>query len=78
MGFAGIETSARDLSRDEDLAQFHAYAAQRHSASQFLALPDAAYEAGLGRVRDHLSAAGAGVTVRSQFVILTISADRRT
>jgi ubiquinone/menaquinone biosynthesis C-methylase UbiE len=77
-GFATIQTSTRDLSRDEDLAQFHAYAAQRHSASQFLALSDAAYEAGLGRVRDHLSAARAGVTVPSQFVILTISADKRT
>jgi SAM-dependent methyltransferase len=77
VGFVDIETSARDLSRDEDLAQFHAYAAQRHSTSQFLALPDGVYEAGLGRVRGHLSAAGAGVTVPSEFVILTISADKR-
>ena len=78
VGFVDIETSTRDLSRDEDLARFHAYATQRHSASQFLALPDAVYEAGLGRVREHLSVAGAGVTVPSEFVILTVSADKRT
>ena len=77
VGFVDIETSTRDLSRDEDLARFHAYATQRHSASQFLALPDAVYEAGLGRVREHLSVAGAGVTVPSEFVILTVSADKR-
>lgn len=75
-GFTAIEWSTRDLSRDEDLAAFEAYASERHVASQFMAITDTAYAAGLRRVREARVAGGRGAAVRSTFVILTIQADK--
>lgn len=73
VGFAGIETASTDLSRDHDLATFLASASRRHTASQLMAIPDAAYDAGLRRLREDIAR---GVTVRSDFVVLTVSGTR--
>ena len=48
----------RTVRRDVPLADFLAYASERHRASQFMAISDEAYEAGLGRIRAALDVAG--------------------
>ena len=75
-GFTRITGTSVDLSADEDLEAFLAYASKRYSASQLMAMPDASYEAGLRRVRDALAAAGGQAAMRSEFVVLTITADK--
>jgi hypothetical protein len=75
-GFTALEWSTRDLSRVEDLAAFEAYASERHVASQFMAMTDAAYADGLRRVREARAAGGPGAAVQSTFVLLTIQGDK--
>jgi len=75
-GFIGVTSTATDLSRDEDLAAYLPYVSQRHTASQLLAISDAAYEAGLRRVRDELASTAGHAIVWSQFVIITVVADK--
>jgi SAM-dependent methyltransferase len=73
-GFARIEVSSLDRSHDQDLTEALRSASQRHSASQLMAIPDAAYRAGLDRLGVDL-ARGVSAT-RSQFVVLTVRADK--
>jgi ubiquinone/menaquinone biosynthesis C-methylase UbiE len=75
-GFSRISVTSVDRSSNEDLEAFLAFASRRHVASQLIAMSDAAYEAGLRRVRDALETAGGRSVVRSEFVILTIAADK--
>jgi len=75
-GFTGVTVTATDRSTDEDLATYLPYVSQRHTASQLLAISDAAYDAGLRRVRDELTSAGGHAVVRSQFVIITVTGDK--
>lgn len=75
-GFTRISATSADLSRDEDLESFFASVSQRHTTSQLIAMSDAAYEAGLRRIRDAVAAAGGSTLVRSEFVLLTIAADK--
>ena len=63
-GFESVTIERRTVRRDVPLADFLAYASERHRASQFMAISDEAYEAGLGRIRAALDEAGAApVTV---------------
>ena len=73
-GFSAVGATTTDRSQDESLDAFLDYAGRRHVASQLTAISDASYETGLRRVRE--DAAGGRVTVPSQFVILTITADK--
>jgi hypothetical protein len=41
-----------------------------------MAMPDAAYEAGLRRVREAREQSGSGAAVRSAFVTITIQGDK--
>jgi SAM-dependent methyltransferase len=76
-GFANVSVESTDLSQDQDLGKFLASVSQRHSASQLMAIPDSDYEAGLDAVREAVARAGpAGASVSSQFVIITITADK--
>jgi SAM-dependent methyltransferase len=73
-GFGPITVTRTDRSQTEDLAAFLAHVGRRHVASQLMAISDGSYEDGLRRVRG--DAAGGLVAVPSQFVILTIAADK--
>ena len=75
-GFTRIDVSAIDRSEPQRLGAFLASAAQRHSASQLIAISDADYEAGLRRLREDVARSGADATIPSQFVVLTITADK--
>lgn len=75
-GFA-VRADRRDVSRDERLGDFLDYASERHRASQFLAITDEAYDAGVGRVRDAVAEHGADATMRSELCLLTLIAEKR-
>jgi SAM-dependent methyltransferase len=77
LGFRDVRIERDDVSRDESLRAFLAYASQRHRASQLLAIPDAAYDAGLQRLRGALQIApGGDVVVRSEIVLITVAGDK--
>jgi SAM-dependent methyltransferase len=75
-GFVAVDARSVDLSRDEPLAGVLASVSQRHSASQLTAISDAAYAAGLRRIEEAVAREGADAGVRSQFVRLTVRADK--
>lgn len=76
-GFANVTIDRRSVRRDTPLADFLAYASARHRASQFMAISDEAYAAGLRRVRAALAEVGSKtVTVDSGVSIVAISGDR--
>jgi len=73
-GFSRIATTATDRSQPQDLAALLSSVRQRHSASQLIAITDAAYRAGVQRVCDDLEHGGR--TVDSPFVVITLEADK--
>ena len=76
-GFTEIAVDRADGSRSERLADFLAFASERHRASQMMAIPDAAYATGLDRLRaDVLAGAGSDLQVRSEFVMVRISGSK--
>jgi ubiquinone/menaquinone biosynthesis C-methylase UbiE len=78
-GFASIRMRREQRDREEDLAEFLAYASQRFRTSHFMAISTADYEQGLAAIRRDLNAAGAGgIRLPSQFCLLTVLADRPT
>jgi SAM-dependent methyltransferase len=77
-GFGHVRASRRSLPTEERYEDFVALLTERHRASQLMAIPDAAYAAGLDRVRAAADAAAAEgrQAFESEFVLVTISADR--
>jgi SAM-dependent methyltransferase len=76
-GFVGVEVTRVHQTRQEDLAEFLALARQRHRTSQFMALPDAEYEAGLGRIEGAIDRAGKRpAKVLSEFCLITVRGDK--
>jgi SAM-dependent methyltransferase len=73
-GFTSIAIASIDRSDRQDLTALFASASARHSASQLIAIPDAAYDAGLQRMRGDLARGVAGI--ESAFVLVTIQADK--
>lgn len=77
VGFQDVDARYTDLSRDEALHEFLAYASTRHRASQLMAISDAAYEAGLDQLKQVLAQAGTRTVVEpSAFVLVTIVGDK--
>ena len=76
-GFVDVSIERRTVRREEPLADFLAYASERHRASQLMAIPDEAYQAGLARIRAALDAAGSTpVTVDSGVSVVVVVGDR--
>src|SRR5207253_380922 len=74
VGFTGVAVTRVERPQPLDPATLLASASERHSASHLMAIADAAYDAGLQRIRDDLSR---GVRlVESPFVVVTIQADK--
>ena len=72
-GFTAVAVTSVERQQPEDPATLLASARQRHSASQLLAISDAAYEAGLQRIRDDVAR---GLDrVDSPFVVVTVQGD---
>ena len=76
IGFLRARVSRTDLSRNERLDEFLAYVSDRHRASQLLAIPDAAYQNGLKRLEEAVALSGSGAVAKSEFVVVTIMADK--
>lgn len=77
LGFADIRVRREDLSRPESVRECLARASQRHRASQLMAISDASYTAGIGRLESALaSAPGGDLVVRSAFVLVTVVGHR--
>jgi ubiquinone/menaquinone biosynthesis C-methylase UbiE len=76
-GFVEVEIGRRTIQRRRELAAFLAYASERHRTSQFMAISDAAYQAGLERVRGAVSSASPDTPpLVSEVCLLTIQADK--
>jgi ubiquinone/menaquinone biosynthesis C-methylase UbiE len=75
-GFERVETTFRNVSKDERLADFFAYASERHRASQMMAISDAAYAAGLRRLEDDVRRTDGEGMARSDFVFVTITGEK--
>ena len=78
LGFVGVQAARSDRSSTVTLSAFLAGVSQRHSASQLMAIPDAEYEGGLRQLRQDIEAARGGQAVRSEFVLVTLTADKPT
>jgi SAM-dependent methyltransferase len=74
VGFGDVEVARSEDRKEESLRGF--LARGRHTASQFTAIPDAAYEAGRRRVQEALDHAGGDMTLISCAALITIRADR--
>jgi hypothetical protein len=76
-GFANVRAASGHQIVAEDLRRFLAYASDRFRASQFMALTDTDYQAGLAAIRRVLNQADGGtVSVPSQFCLLTVTGDK--
>ena len=76
-GFRDVRVVRRNLSAAERVEDFLAFASERHRASQLVAISDVAYAAGLERLRTAVrEAPEAERTFESEFVLVTIAADR--
>ncbi len=74
-GFAGVTVTRQDKSVRQTLADFLGYASARHRTSHFIAMSDAAYEAGLERLRRAVEQDD-GSEQRSAFAVVTIAGER--
>ena len=76
-GFRDVRVDRRHHRSLESLSDFLGYARGRHRASQFLAIPDAEYDAGIGRIERAVRAApGPSASIESEPCLLTITGDR--
>lgn len=75
-GFGNVQTTHQDVSKNERLREFLASVSQRHSASQLMAIPDEAYARGVARIQATLDASDSDVSALSQFVFLTMTAEK--
>jgi SAM-dependent methyltransferase len=73
-GFSQLQVQRNHWRPEEKLVDFLAYASQRHRASQFLALSDEAYQAGLRRIEQDL--AEGRQTVMSEVCLVTVTGDK--
>jgi ubiquinone/menaquinone biosynthesis C-methylase UbiE len=72
-----VRFERRTVQRRQSLAEFLAYASERHRTSQFIAMSDVAYEGGLGRLRDDVAADTEGLTsIDLGVCLLTLTADK--
>lgn len=54
-GFVNIQLHRDNRAIEQTLEEFWTYASQRHRSSQFIAIPDAEYQAGLERIQARLA-----------------------
>lgn len=73
-GFTDLQVHRNHWHPEEKLTDFLAYAAQRHRTSQFMALSDEAYQAGLRRIEQELAAGRQ--TVKSEVCLVTVIGDK--
>lgn len=76
-GFVNVRADREHHCTREALQDFLAYASQRHRASQYMAISDADYHAGLQRLKqDIANADGQQLVVDSEFCLITIIGEK--
>jgi SAM-dependent methyltransferase len=76
-GFRDILSERTRIDQNESVRRFLAYASERHRASQFMAISDAAYDAGLRKLNEDASKVDKhDKRLESEFVLVTVSGDR--
>lgn len=76
VGFGRVEVSRQDQITEMTLGEVYAYVSRRTAASQFMAISDKDYAAGLRNVEEKIEAQGRERTIQSAFCFLTISGDK--
>jgi SAM-dependent methyltransferase len=76
VGFANVQVDLRQWTNPEPLADFLAYASDRHRTSQLIVISDTAYEAGLVRLREAAEADDGTATVDSDVCLVTIVGEK--
>ena len=74
IGFTGVQVRRTEDRKEESLRAF--LARERHSASQFAVISDAAFEAGKRRVREALGAGDPDATLTSVAALIVVRADK--
>lgn len=72
-GFTGIDIAREYIHLNQSLSDFYSYAAQRYRSSQFMAITDEAYAAGLARITADLQVKE---TIECDICLITITADK--
>ena len=76
-GFENVHARRREFTREEPLAGFLAFVSERHRASQLMVISDAAYAAGIQRIRDLIRGDTRGDAVMtSEIGLVTITGDK--
>ncbi len=75
-GFRNITVSRRDQVSNMSLDDVYAYCSRRTAASQFMAISDEAYEAGLRELKNQIASAGGEAIIQSKICFLTIIGDK--
>jgi SAM-dependent methyltransferase len=76
-GFVDVRAERRSVQRRAPIAEFLAYASDRHRMSQLMTISDAAYDAGLDRLRrDARDTAQVAAPAELGASLLTVSGDR--
>jgi ubiquinone/menaquinone biosynthesis C-methylase UbiE len=75
-GFSNLQFQRQQLAPNLTLADFYQYASARHRSSEFMAISDAAYTAGLQNIQSDLERYGAAHVLKSQVCLLTIRGDK--
>lgn len=75
-GLVNVRLKRRQLTPSQTVAEFYRYASERHHASEFMAITDAAYAQGLQKIEADLKTVGPETKLISQVCLLTISADK--
>lgn len=75
-GFTNIEVSRRNEVTDMTLQEVKEYVSRRTAASQFMAISDEAYAAGLQTIERKIKSLGKESKIQSSFCFLTILGDK--
>jgi len=76
-GYRNIQVNRQHQIKPEPLSQFLAYASERHRTSEFMAIADADYTAGLQAIQSDLAeASDEPMMVESEICLITIRGDK--
>lgn len=76
VGYGRVTFSRRHLAVPTSLADFQAYASARHRTSQFIAMADADYTAGLAAIERERQQCGDTAVIESEVCLLTIICEK--
>jgi ubiquinone/menaquinone biosynthesis C-methylase UbiE len=76
-GFSNIQVVRRQHQPGTTLGELYAYVSQRFRTSQFMAITDEPYRAGVQRVKQRIELSSSDLPIQSELCFLTISGDKQ-